>query len=138
MIWKRKLTNARKSQLAYLEEEILNLLIKELPEIYGSRIFQQLQYLKLIKRIEYDNDVITELYPTKFGEIPDSSLFERKEEFHLATILYKVKDIKYTCKIHMVLGQLFDMKIKPKPLSISDNIDFIDIKLERNLSNNVY
>jgi hypothetical protein len=138
MIWNRKIQKPEMGNLTLIEKEVFSFLIEHLPGNYGEQIINQLKYLKLIKRIEYNNDVVTELYPEKFGLIPGEILFDRKDEFRLAIIKFKINKETYLSEIYMVLGQLFDIKVKPKPLKYKGeiNLELIDIKIEKILDKN--
>lgn len=139
MIWK-KIKEPKKGELTILEKAIIDCLVEKLPPKYCTSLVKQLDYLKLQKRIDYNKDCVTELYPEQFGIIPKEVLFERNEEFRLAVIKFELNDIKYTCEIHMALGQLFDLKIRPRPIKIKGelNIVVLNMKIEENLSENIY
>ncbi|GEM_PF-3595884 len=115
MIWGKKIREPKLDDLSILENNIIDCLIANLPDVKAWKIKQQLSYLKLIKRIEYKNTKATELYPRKFGTIPEEVLFQRKDEVKLARISFSIGSEKYISEIHMVLGQLFDLTIKPLP-----------------------
>lgn len=130
----------QKGELTNLEKIIANSLIKNLPKAYGEIIEKQLGYLSLKIRINYSKDCVTELYPAKFGIIPKEILFDRTEEFRLAEIKFELNNAKHSCVIHVALGQIFDMRIKPKPINSDRELDYkiISVKIEKNLSQNVY
>lgn len=79
----------------------------------GTKLKNQLGYLKLITRIVYKNDAALELYPERFDSVPESLLFGRREEFCLARIKARYKDKIYRANIYMVLGLLFEIRILP-------------------------
>ncbi|MCV6630024.1 MAG: hypothetical protein OIF50_09210 [Flavobacteriaceae bacterium] len=139
MFWKKKIKDPRKRELTYLEKAVFEYLISQLPERQSLLVKEQLKYLTLIKRVEYKNDIVTELYPDQFGIIPKEILFSRTEEFRLAYVKYKIGEVKYTSEIHMAMGQVFDIKIRPKPDKKEIvAVEFLEIKIDSELDLNIY
>lgn len=139
MFWKNKIKEPKKGRLTELECEIFNCVMTVLPDKYSFLLQEQVKYLTLLKRLEYKNDVITELYPEKYGIIPKEILLTRTEEFRLANIKFSLSNIIYMSEIHMVMGQIFDIKITPKPLnSITSNLEILKISIDENLEKNKY
>lgn len=139
MFWKNKIQNPKKGNFTKLEIEILKSVMAHLPEEFSITLQQQIKYLILFKRIEYKNDVITELYPEKYGSIPNKILFLRTEEFRLANVKFLLSNTQYIAEINMVLGQIFDIKIAPKPIKdIDDNPEILKVIIEDNLKQNTY
>ncbi len=137
MFFRRKIKTPKKGVLTKLEKSILNYLILKLPEDKSRILIEQLKFLVLIRRIKYKNDIVTELFPEKYGKIPKICLFNRKEEFRLAHIKFKSENVSYISEIHMVSGRIFDMKIRPKPSKSIKNITFLDIKIDEELDKDI-
>ncbi len=124
--------------LTILEKNILNYVLSNLTEDESLILKAQISYLVNLKRIKYKYDVITEMYPESFGIIPAEKLFKRTEEFSLAKIKFRIQNVIYKSEIGMVLGQLFDLKIKPIPhenVNI-DLIEYIEISINEELEKN--
>ncbi|GAA0891750.1 hypothetical protein GCM10009122_14290 [Fulvivirga kasyanovii] len=139
MFWRKKIEDPKKGDLTKLERSIFDYLISKLPEPQSWLIKEQLKYLTLIKRVEYQNDVVTEMYPEQYGIIPQELLFGRTEEFRLAYIKYRIGEVKYTSEIHMVMGQVFDVKIRPKPPKEDVlRVNFLEAKIDDELERNIY
>ena len=139
MFWKKKIQNPKRDTLSFLENSILQYLISELAQPYSLLVEKQLKYLVFINRIDYKNFKTTELYPEKYGCIPDCILFKRTEEFKLARIKFEMDGKVFNCEIHTALGQIFDIKIYPKPINIDKPmIEFKKIIIEPQLENNIY
>ena len=139
MFWRKKIKKPKKDDLTSLEKSILDYLISKLSKPQSVLLAEQLKYLNFIVRIEYNNDVVTELYPEKYGLIPKELSFGRTEEFRLAYVKYRIGDVKYTSEIHMVMGQVFDLKIRPKPVKVDElSIKFLEAKIENELEKNTY
>ncbi|NQY07693.1 MAG: hypothetical protein HRT68_16230 [Flavobacteriaceae bacterium] len=139
MFWKKKIKDPQKGELTYLEKSVFEYLISQLPERQSLLVKEQLKYLTLIKRIEYKNDIVTEMYPEQYGIIPKEKLFGRTEEFRLAYVKYKIGGVKYTSEIHMAMGQVFDIKIRPKPDKKEiAAVEFLEAKIDSELDINTY
>ncbi len=139
MFWKKRIKDPQKGELTYLEKSVFEYLISQLPEHQSLLVKEQLKYLTLIKRIEYKNDLVTEMYPEQYGIIPKKQLFGRTEEFRLAYVKYKMGGVKYTSEIHMAMGQVFDIKIRPKPDKKEvATVEFLEAKIDSELDKNTY
>lgn len=128
----------QKGNLTYLEKSIIDFLISHLPERQALLLREQLTYLTLIRRIEYKNDIVTEVYPEQYGIIPQEHLLGRTEEFQLGHVKFKQSGVSYKSEVHMVMGQVFDISVRPKPgkkeLNVVEFTDFeIDPELEKNI-----
>lgn len=137
MFWKKGIP--KKGKLTFLEKSILDFLISHLPEQQALSVRGQLTYLTLIKRIEYKNDIVTEVYPEQYGIIPQELLFGRTEEFRLAYVKFMQSGVNYKSEVHMVMGQVFDISIRPKPAKKElDAVDFTEFIIDPELGKNIY
>ena len=120
MFWKKKIKDPQKDKPTILEQAIMDHLILVLRNNYKERLRGQIDHLKLIKRIQYSKDIATEFYPEKFGSIPENVLFDRKDDFCLGKIKFKIKNQNYVAEVYFVLGALFEIRIKPIPINLGD------------------
>lgn len=134
MFWRKKIKDPQKDDLNVLEYTIIHLLISILRDSYKEKLTEQVRYLKLIKRIKYSNDSATELYPEKFGIIPEIALFDKKDDFCLGRINVKIFEQVYKAEIYFVLGALFEIRLKPIPQNVnaikSEDIQFVSASIE--------
>lgn len=138
IFFKRRIRSPKKDKLTKLEKSILDNLISSLPENESKKLNDQIKRLVLIRRIKYKNDTVTEFFPEEYGSIPKEFLFNRTEEFRLASIKFYSNGQKHTCEIFMVSGRIFDLKIKPIPSKKAETVTFENIKLEKELNKNLW
>ncbi len=112
MFWKKEVPEAKKDKLNRIEEFILQAIGSELSPELKAKLERQVRYLPLMKRITYRNETTGELYPEQFGAMPEEILFPRKEEFKLASLNIFINETSAKCEVFMVLGALFEIKIK--------------------------
>ena len=138
MFWKKKIKDPKKGTLTKIEQEVFDQVVAALPEKQAKLVKEQLSYLELMRRIEYNKDVVTELYPVHFDKMPKTALFERTEEFRLAHVTFRMAEVKYVSEIHAVLGRIFDIKIRPKPpKKLEADIELLQVKLNEELEKNI-
>lgn len=81
----------------------------------SEKLKSQISQLPLKKRIQYPKSYVVELYPESFGSMTEEALFERKEEIMVAKIKVLINNVEFNIQCHAVLGQFFDMTIRPVP-----------------------
>jgi len=139
MFWRKNHTKFKQEKINVLEQRILEFLITNLPSQEALKIQNQIQFFSKLKRIAYKNDIVTELYTDKIGNIPKDYLFERTEEFEFARLEFTIGERKFESKLHMVLGQIFDIAIKPiPPANIEMNIQFKSHRINPELKKNLF
>jgi hypothetical protein len=112
------LTRPRKpfrGELKPLEKSLFEELAKNLPPEAGELVPGQLACLKRGDRIYFEKSFSLELYPDKNNPLPENILFNRKDEFQLATIAFTVAGTKYKAQFSTYSGRLWGMTIRPRP-----------------------
>jgi hypothetical protein len=134
MFWKKKIKDPQRSDPTVLEYAIINHLTSILSNEYQKKLTEQMEYLKLIKRLKYSKESATEFYPEKFGIIPETALFDKKDDFCLSRIKFKTSEQVYKAEIYFVLGTLFEIRVKPIPENINtiktEDIQFVSASIE--------
>lgn len=140
MVWQRKKLEPVYDDITPLEALIINSVVYNLSGEDCDKFLNQIKYIKKILRIDYARETITELYVERLDNVPKEYFFSRTEEFDLAKITFKLKGLSYTAVLGMVMGLLFDIRIKPKVEKKikfqKEEFEVIDIKTESNLNLN--
>lgn len=140
MLFRRKVPKTKKTNFYKLERQIFEFVIHELNETDTEKLNNQIEFLIRKKRIEYPKSLVSEFYPESMGDITPENLFTRTEEFKLASLKVLSNKVEFYCQCNMVLGQIVDITIKPKPENHNLNnpeITLIEIKMETELYRNL-
>lgn len=89
-----------------------------LPQDVGLLIPKQLDYLKRGVRLYFPKSYTIELYAEKTNALPNELLFNRKDEFKLATISFAHNNIKYKANFQTYSGRIWGMTVRPSPKKI--------------------
>ncbi len=139
MLFKKRIPKTKKSDLFPMEKKVLDFVIEQLEAPKASALVEQIKLLPLKKRITYPKSHVTEFYPQNFGDVPEKFRFGRTEEFKLASVKITQGNKEYYCQCNFVLGQLFDLSIRPVPEKLdfkSKNWELKDITIESNVNKN--
>jgi hypothetical protein len=107
-----------KGDLKAFEKSLFTELQNKLPEEVGQLIPKQLDYLKRGVRLYFPKSYTIELYADKTNPLPNELLFNRKDEFKLATISFSLNDTKYKADFQTYLGRVWGMTVRPSPRKI--------------------
>lgn len=107
-----------RGNLKTFEKSLYQELERKLPPTAGHLIPQQLNYLKRGVRLYFDKSYTLELYEDKANPLPNDILFNRKDEFKLATILFTHNDTKYKAEFKTYSGMLYGLTVRPSPRKI--------------------
>jgi hypothetical protein len=112
------ITKPRKSfrgDLKPLEKSLFEELRKNLSAEAAELVLKQLAYLKRGDRIYFDKSFSLELYPDKDNPMPENILFNRKDEYQLATITFTIEGTKHKAQINTYSGRIWGMTVRPNP-----------------------
>src|SRR4051812_27860373 len=84
-----------KGDLKAFEKSLFSELQNKLPQEVGQLIPKQLDFLKRGVRLYFPKSYTLELYDDKTNPLSNDLLFNRKDEFKLATISFSHNDTKY-------------------------------------------
>lgn len=101
-----------------LEKSLFKELENRLPLQAGSLLSRQLTYLKRGTRLYFPKSLSLELYADKDNPIPADLLFERKDEFKLATLSFIHRDTKYKAEFNTYDGRVLGFTIRPSAKKI--------------------
>jgi hypothetical protein len=107
-----------KGSLKPFEKSLYGMLENELEGPAGQLIPKQLAYLKRGVRLYFPKSYSLELYNDKQNPLPDEILFERKDEFKLATLSFIVGDTKYKAEFTTYSGRVWGFTVRPSPKKI--------------------
>jgi len=107
-----------KGDLNAFEKSLLNELQNKLPTDVGQLIPKQLDFLKRGVRLYFPESYTLELYSDKTNPLPNELLFNRKDEFKLATISFAHNDTKYKADFQTYSGRIWGMTVRPSPKKI--------------------
>ena len=100
------------------EKSLFCELQSKLPQDVGLLIPKQLDYLKRGVRLYFPKSYTIELYAEKTNALPNELLFNRKDEFKLATISFAHNNIKYKADFQTYSGRIWGMTVRPSPKKI--------------------
>lgn len=101
--------------LKAFEKSLFNELENKLPQEVGQLIPKQLSFLKNGVRLYFPKSYTLELYDDKTNPISSEHLFNRKDEFKLATISFTHNEIKYKADFQTYSGRVWGMTVRPSP-----------------------
>jgi hypothetical protein len=104
-----------RGSLKPFEKSLFSELENKLGSPAGQLISKQLACLKRGVRLYFAKSYTLELYEEKNDPIPDIILFERKDEFQLATLSFTVGETKYQAEFTTYSGRVWGMKVRPNP-----------------------
>ena len=107
-----------RGDLKALEKSLFEELEKKLPQQVGQLIPKQLDFLKRGVRLYFPRSYTLELYNDKTNPLSDELLFNRKDEFKLATISFAHNAIKYKADFQTYSGRVWGMTVRPSPRKI--------------------
>lgn len=107
-----------RGNLKAFEKSLYQELERKLPSTVGHLIPQQLNYLKRGVRLYFDKSYTLELYEDKANPLPNDILFNRKDEFKLATISFTHNDTKCKAEFKTYSGMLYGLTVRPNPRRI--------------------
>ena len=113
-------TNARRPKffrgnLKPFEKSLFTALENKLESPAGKLIPKQLACLKRGVRLYFPKSYAVELYDDIKNPLPDDILFERKDEFRLATLSFVVGDTKYKAEFTTYSGRIWGFTVRPGP-----------------------
>lgn len=114
-----------------LEKTLFAELKKNLDNSTSTLITNQLLKLKRGVRLYFEKSYNLELYDDKKFQIENENLFNRKDEFKLATLTFTHNSTKYTAEFNTYSGRVWGITVRPNPKSIlsSKNIMVDKFKL---------
>ena len=114
-----------------LEKTLFAELQKNLDGSTSALITNQLLELKRGVRLYFEKSYNLELYDDKKFAIENENLFNRKDEFKLATLTFTHKSTKYTAEFNTYSGRVWGITVRPNPKAIlsSKNITVDKFKL---------
>lgn len=120
-----------RGNLKSLEKRLFKELENRLGSPAGQLIPKQLVYLKRGVRLYFQKSYTLELYEAKKNPLPNDILFERKDEFKLATLSFTVAETKYKAEFTTYSGRIWGITVRPNPkrLLISSIKEFDKFKL---------
>lgn len=104
-----------RGDLKVFEKSIFIELENKLPQEVGQLISKQLDFLKSGVRLYFPKSYSLELYDDKTNPLLNEVLFNRKDEFKLASISFTHNDIKYIADFQTHSGRVFRMTVRPSP-----------------------
>ena len=107
-----------KGDLKAFEKSLFSELQNKLPQEVGQLIPKQLDFLKRGVRLYFPKSYTLELYDDKTNPLPNDLLFNRKDEFKLATISFSHNDTKYKADFQTYSGRVWGMTVRPSPRKI--------------------
>ena len=107
-----------KGDLKAFEKSLFSELQNKLPQEVGQLIHKQLDFLKRGVRLYFPKSYTLELYDDKTNPLPNDLLFNRKDEFKLATISFSHNDTKYKADFQTYSGRVWGMTVRPSPRKI--------------------
>jgi len=107
-----------RGDLKAFEKSLFEELEKKLPQQIGQLIPKQLDLLKRGVRLYFPKSYTLELYNGKTNPLSDELLFNRKDEFKLATISFTHNNVKYKADFQIYSGRVWGMTIRPSPRKI--------------------
>ena len=107
-----------KGDLKAFEKSLFNELQNKLPQEVGQLIPKQLDFLKRGVRLYFPKSYTLELYDDKTNPLSNDLLFNRKDEFKLATISFSHNDTKYKADFQTYSGRVWGMTVRPSPRKI--------------------
>jgi hypothetical protein len=107
-----------KGGLKPLEKALYTELQNHLPVTITPLIPSQLSHLKRGVRLYFPGSYTLELYENKDNPIDENSLFERKDNFKLATISFTSGTTKYKAEFQTYSGRIWGLIVRPNPKNI--------------------
>ena len=107
-----------KGDLKVFEKSLFTELQNKLPQEVGQLIPRQLDFLKRGVRLYFPKSYTLELYDDKTNPLSNELLFNRKDEFKLATISFSHNDTKYKADFQTYSGRVWGMTVRPSPRKI--------------------
>lgn len=107
-----------RGDLKEFEKSLFTELQNKLPQEVGQLIPKQLGFLKRGVRLYFPKSYTLELYDDKTSPLPNELLFNRKDEFKLATISFTHSDTKYKADFQTYSGRVWGMTVRPSPKKI--------------------
>lgn len=107
-----------KGDLKAFEKSLFTELQSKLPQGVGQLIPKQLGFLKRGVRLYFPKSYTLELYEDKKNPLSNDLLFNRKDEFKLATISFSHNDTKYKADFQTYSGRVWGMTVRPNPRKI--------------------
>jgi hypothetical protein len=107
-----------RGDLKAFEKSLFIELEKKLPQDVGLLIPKQLSFLKRGVRLYFPKSYTLELYDDKTNPSLSEDLFNRKDEFKLATISFTHNGIKYKADFQTYSGRIWGMTVRPSPRKI--------------------
>lgn len=107
-----------KGDLKAFEKSLFTELQNKLPQDVGQLIPKQLDFLKRGVRLYFPKSYTLELYDDKTNSLSKELLFNRKDEFKLATISFSHNDTKYKADFQTYSGRVWGMTVRPSPKTI--------------------
>jgi hypothetical protein len=104
--------------LKVFEKSLFRELENKLPQNVGQLIPKQLGFLKRGVRLYFPKSYTLELYGDNTNPLSNELLFNRKDEFKLATISFTHNDIKYKADFQTYSGRVWGMTVRPSPKKI--------------------
>lgn len=101
-----------------LEKTLFAELKKNLDNSTSTLITNQLQKLKRGVRLYFEKSYNLELYDDKKSAIETENLFNRKDEFKLATLTFTLNATKYTAEFNTYSGRVWGITVRPNPKAI--------------------
>jgi len=102
-----------RGDLKPFEKSLFKELENKLGDPVGKLIPKQLAYLKRGVRLYFPKSYIIELFDDKKNPLPNDILFERKDEFKLATLSFTVGDTKYKAEFTTYSGRVWGFTVRP-------------------------
>jgi hypothetical protein len=107
-----------RGDLKAFEISLFTELGNKLPQEVGPLISKQLDFLKRGVRLYFPKSYTLELYADKINPLSKKILFNRKDEFKLATILFTHNKIKYRADFQTYSGRVWGITVRPSPRKI--------------------
>lgn len=107
-----------KGDLKPFEKSLFSELESKLPQEVRQLIPKQLAFLRRGLRLYFPKSYTLELYAGSKNPLPQELLFNRKDEFRLATISFTHNNIKYKAEFQTYSGRIWGMTVRPSPKKI--------------------
>lgn len=107
-----------RGDLKAFEKSLFTELQNKLPQEVGQLIPKQLDFLKRGVRLYFPKSYTLELYDDKTNPLSNELLFNRKDEFKLATISFTHNDTKYKADFQAYSGRVWGMTVRPSSRKI--------------------